>query len=248
LAMRTRELELVAAVLLFPPRFAVMAVAEVLAYLVCSIATIGHDPAVPLVPWRRQLMRNVVVPCCHVVLATIGIWSVRIDGMPDPSAKLVVCNHVCLLDGFVLVATLGAPSFVARLEGLAAVPLYGTIVRALQVLFVNRQDTASRRECADAIADRAQAAAGKWPPLVVFPEGTVSRRQLKAFRPGAFRPGAPVQPVTLRYDDGLPEDRPGGWLTDLLFIFGLRGRRAQGAVLAATVTTRQSVALASSGC
>ena len=84
--MRTRELELVAAVLLFPPRFAVMAVAEVLAYLVCSIATIGHDPAVPLVPWRRQLMRNVVVPCCHVVLATIGIWSVRIDGMPDPAA------------------------------------------------------------------------------------------------------------------------------------------------------------------
>ena len=52
--MRTRELELVAAVLLFPPRFAVMAVAEVLAYLVCSIATIGHDPAVPLVPWRSQ--------------------------------------------------------------------------------------------------------------------------------------------------------------------------------------------------
>ena len=40
--MRTRELELVAAVLLFPPRFAVMAVAEVLAYLVCSIATTGH--------------------------------------------------------------------------------------------------------------------------------------------------------------------------------------------------------------
>ena len=72
-------------------------------------------------------------------------------------------NHVCLLDGFVLVATLGAPSFVARLEGLAAVPLYGTIVRALQVLFVSRQDTASRRECAEAIADRAQAAAGEWP-------------------------------------------------------------------------------------
>ena len=87
--MRTRELELVAAVLLFPPRFAVMAVAEVLAYLVCSIATTGHDPAVPLVPWRRQLMRNVVVPCCHVVLATIGTWSVRIDGMPDPAAKAV---------------------------------------------------------------------------------------------------------------------------------------------------------------
>jgi hypothetical protein len=95
--MRTRELELVAAVLLFPPRFAVMAVAEVLAYLVCSIATIGHDPAVPLVPWRRQLMRNVVVPCCHVVLATIGIWSVRIDGMPDPAAEAVFLTNVPVL-------------------------------------------------------------------------------------------------------------------------------------------------------
>ena len=44
------------------------------------------------------------------------------------------------------------------------------------------------------------------------------------------------EPDLIRYDDGLPEDRPGGWLTDLLFILGLRGRRGQGAVLAATVT------------
>ena len=123
------ELELAAAALLFPPRFVVMAVAEVLAYLACWIATIGHDPAMPLASWRRQLVQSVVVPCCRVVLATVGIWSVRIHGTPDPTAKLVVCNHVCMLDGFVLVACLGAPSFVARREGLAAVPLYGTIVR-----------------------------------------------------------------------------------------------------------------------
>ena len=129
-------------------------------------------------------------------------------------------------------------------------------VRALQVLFVSRQDGASRLACAGAIADRANAAAGVWPPpqaqtransataaspcrrppvqeerlrrsdachhprrrrqpdpkvahltvlcrarppLVVFPEGTISRRELRGFRPGAFRPGAPVQPVTLRW-------------------------------------------------
>jgi len=45
-------------------------------------------------------MRNVVVPCCHVVLATIGIWSVRIDGMPDPAAKatFLMCPFsFCLL-------------------------------------------------------------------------------------------------------------------------------------------------------
>lgn len=158
------ELELAAAALLFPPRFAIMAVVEVLAYLACWIATTGHNSAVPLVSWRRQLVQNAVVPCCRVVLATVGVWSVRINGKPDPAAKLVVCNHTCLLDGFVLVAYLEAPSFVARREGLAAVPLYGTIVRALQVLFVSRQDAASRRECADAIAERAQAAAGEWPP------------------------------------------------------------------------------------
>ena len=40
------------------------------------------------------------------------------------------------------------------------------------------------------------------PPLVIFPEGTVSRRELKGFRPGAFRPGVPVQPVTLRRATG----------------------------------------------
>ena len=111
-------LELAAAALLFPPRFAIMAVAEVLAYMACWVATAGHDPALPLANWRRRLVQRVVVPCCRVVLATVGVWSVRVRGAPDPAAKVVVCNHVCLLDGFVMVACLGAPSFVARREGL----------------------------------------------------------------------------------------------------------------------------------
>ena len=135
-------------------------------------------------------------------------------------------DHVCILDGFLLVACLGvAPSFVARREGLAGVPVYGTICRALQLIYVQRQDPASRRACADAIVQRVRAGAG-WPPLVVFPEGGTSRRGLKEFRAGAFRAGAPVQPVALRYDAGLPADdrAGGGWLSELLFILGLMGR------------------------
>ena len=38
-----------------------------------------------------------------------------------------------------------------------------------------------------------------WPQLMIFPEGSTSNRKaLMSFKPGAFVPGKPVQPVLIR--------------------------------------------------
>ena len=40
----------------------------------------------------------------------------------------------------------------------------------------------------------------RWPQLLIFPEGSTSNRKaLMNFKPGAFIPGKPVQPVLVRY-------------------------------------------------
>jgi lysophosphatidylcholine acyltransferase/lyso-PAF acetyltransferase len=43
-----------------------------------------------------------------------------------------------------------------------------------------------------------------WPQLLIFPEGSTSNGQaLMTFKPGAFYPGKPVQPIVLRYPNAV---------------------------------------------
>ena len=44
----------------------------------------------------------------------------------------------------------------------------------------------------------------RWPQLLIFPEGSTSNRKaLMSFKPGAFIPGKPVQPVLVRYPNNI---------------------------------------------
>ncbi len=64
---------------------------------------------------------------------------------------------------------------------------------------VYRRSAESRREAAEAISTRARHP-GDWPQIFIFPEGTnTNRRKLIKFKLGAFNPGVPVQPVTVKY-------------------------------------------------
>lgn len=41
-----------------------------------------------------------------------------------------------------------------------------------------------------------------WPPIIIFPEGTTTNQEaLISFKAGAFVPGVPVQPMTIKYPD-----------------------------------------------
>ncbi|EMP42579.1 Lysophosphatidylcholine acyltransferase 1 [Chelonia mydas] len=77
------------------------------------------------------------------------------------------------------------------------------LIKYIRPVFVSRSDQDSRRKTVEEIKRRAQSD-GKWPQIMIFPEGTCTNRScLITFKPGAFIPGVPVQPVVLRYPNKL---------------------------------------------
>ena len=235
-------LDLLVGLALFPLRFLLMGVAEVVAYAACAIACCGTvrggtDGALPLSSWRRILVRLVVPPCTRVLLWTAGFLYIRVTGQHiNPGTVLFVSNHSSMIDGILCVYLLGAPAFVAKSEGLQNLPLFGTICRALQLVYVDRQSSKSRQACSRAIEQRLLNSQGSarhrrvGPPLVIFPEGTTSGelRPLRTFRGGAFRPGMVCQPLVISYDKqaahakGVAEgETPTGLFGDLKMIVRL---------------------------
>lgn len=205
--------------MLVPPRLLLMTLAEVLAFLACWAATAGQALGAPLPHARRRLVELVVPPCCRAVLLSVGFWRIRTSGQ-KPGCPLCVANHVSIVDGFVLYWLLGpGVSFVARSEDLAGLPLYGRILAALQTVFVDRGDAASRRRAGEVIAARARGPGSR--ALVVFPEGTTDGGQeLLPFKLGAFQPLEPVGLVALRYPSASFR-AAGSLLQEVLTIAGL---------------------------
>ena len=78
------------------------------------------------------------------------------------------------------------------------IPLIGKCIELSQSLFVCREDPQSRQKTVRKIVERAQDSR-PWPQLMIFPEGSTSNRKaLMSFKPGAFVPGKPVQPILIR--------------------------------------------------
>lgn len=78
---------------------------------------------------------------------------IRVRGEVSTQAQLFVSGHRHLLDGFVLCWLLRAPAFLARMS-MCKLPMYGTILQALNCVFVDGQETASRQHAAAAVARR----------------------------------------------------------------------------------------------
>ena len=70
-----------------------------------------------------------------------------------------------------------------------------------QPVFVYREDKNSRQNTVAELKRRAHSN-GRWPQFLIFPEGTTTNgKALISFKPGAFIPSMPVQPVLIRYPD-----------------------------------------------
>ncbi len=165
--------------------------------VIASAAAVAW-PAVIVVPrleWRWAVMRAL----SRGVLAFIGVPLTR-TGVPLPSGNaVVVFNHSSYADALVVAAVLpGTPAFIAKRE-FARQFFAGPFLRRLGALFVERFDTAG--SVADASAAGSAAREGRL--LVVFPEGTFTRRTgLTDFYLGAFKiavdSGLPVVPGAIR--------------------------------------------------
>ena len=149
---------------------------------------------------------NFTAACSRLFFRALGI-PVAVRGLenipaagPASTPFVIAANHTSYLDGAVLMAALGWRSyaFVAKRE-LAANPLTRIFLKGIGAEFVERFDVAKSAEHADELVD----AAKRGVSLIVFPEGTLSRRTgLMPFRTGAFQvavqSGIPVVPAALR--------------------------------------------------
>lgn len=161
----------------------------------------------------------------------------QMEGSVPPPPVVFLANHRSYLDITALAATLGA-SFVSRAD-IEGWTLVGPVARAIDCVFVERDDPQGRVRAARAILRRIRRGS-----VIVFPEAsTFGDRLPQALEPGLFRllrrVPAPLVPVTVRYSD-----RRAYWDTDVTLAEHLRHRVLAGGPLRARVHVGTALAAA----
>ncbi|XP_055817359.1 lysophospholipid acyltransferase LPEAT2 [Solanum dulcamara] len=167
-------------------------------YVATRIALLGwKDRSNPMPKWRSRLM-CVTRLSARTILFSFGYQWIRRKGKPAPReiAPVVVSNHVSYIDPIFFFYEL-FPTIVAS-ESHDSMPFVGTIIRAMQVIYVNRFSPTSRKHAINEI--KRKASCDQFPRVLLFPEGTTTNgRSIISFQLGAFIPGYPIQPVIVRY-------------------------------------------------
>jgi len=173
-------------------------------------ATLNHFTAkgardrLPSFPWQRRLIKLIVL-IARLQLFIIGI-TVKVKGVSAAGSEapiVVLAPHSTIIDGFFLFfhrsfSPSPMPSPISRKENLQ-MPIIGQLLSVCKPIYVSRGDLTSTRKTIDIITAHARAPE-TYPQIMIFPEGTNSNRKaLLKFKPGAFIPGVPVQPVLLRF-------------------------------------------------
>lgn len=192
-------------IILLPVRVLLVALILFLTWPFAAIATACCPEKLthPISGWRRKIAQPVLKFLGRALFFSMG-FMVTVKGKiasPSEAPIFVVAPHSTFFDGIACVVA-GLPSLVSRNEN-AQTPLVGRLLRAVQPVLVSRVDPDSRKNTINEIRKRATSG-GEWPQILVFPEGTCTNRScLITFKPGAFIPGVPVQPILLRYPNKL---------------------------------------------
>ncbi|XP_077861962.1 lysophosphatidylcholine acyltransferase 2-like [Saccoglossus kowalevskii] len=194
----------VCTVTIFPIRLIILLILLLLAWLIARIALLGlkdEDFKEPFSGWRKWMKEH---PFYYILRASFfvsGIHWVTIKGTRASSQEApmaVIAPHSSYCDPLVVLVAFKVCSGVGRVET-ADTPFIGSLVSVLQPVFVSRNDPESRQKTIKEIKRRAQSG-GKWPQIIIFPEGTCTNRScLIGFKGGAFYPGVAVQPAVIRY-------------------------------------------------
>ncbi|CAL0308182.1 unnamed protein product [Lupinus luteus] len=167
-------------------------------YVATKIALGGwKDKRNPMPKWRVGVMW-VTRMCARVILFAFGYQWIKRRGKPAPReiAPIIVSNHVSYIEPIFYFYELFAT--IVASESHDSLPFVGTIVRAMQVIYVDRSSPSSRKQVVQEIKRRASY--DKFPRVLLFPEGTTTNgRNLISFQLGAFIAGYPIQPVIVRY-------------------------------------------------
>ncbi|XP_040045140.2 lysophosphatidylcholine acyltransferase 1 [Gasterosteus aculeatus] len=191
-------------VTVFPVRLLLVASLMLLAWPFAFVASLGRSDFVVEPP---SWWMSAIDLCLRVIMRAMwfcgGFHWIKVKGQraaPTEVPILAVAPHSSYFDA--IPVTLTMCSIVGKLES-RSIPVWGTLISYVRPVFVFRSDQDSRRKTVEEIKRRALSG-GAWPQIMIFPEGTCTNRSgLILFKPGAFIPGLPVQPVVLRYPNAL---------------------------------------------
>ncbi|XP_034490391.1 lysophosphatidylcholine acyltransferase [Drosophila innubila] len=193
----------VLSVLLLPIRVVGCVLSLLSAWMFAYIGLYGVSleqlQAKPITGWRR-CFQYLTARAMRMVYTSGSFHYINFKGTPATPKEapiLVVAPHSSYVDSIFVVSG-HPPSIVAKRET-ADIPLLGRIINYAQPIYVQREDPNSRQTTIRQIVDRTRSN-DNWQQVVIFAEGTCTNRTaLIKFKPGAFYPGVPVQPVLLRY-------------------------------------------------
>nr|XP_033785557.1 lysophosphatidylcholine acyltransferase 1 isoform X2 [Geotrypetes seraphini] len=186
---------------LFPIRLIIAAFMMLLVWPFAFVASIGRTEKdlEKSLSWWRWILDILIKVILRAMWFACGFHWITVKGrqaLPAEAPILILAPHSSFFDA--IPVTMSMSSVVIKEES-RSVPLWGTIINYIQPVFVSRSDQDSRRKTVEEIKRRAHSN-GIWPQVMIFPEGTCTNRScLITFKPGAFIPGVPVQPLVLRY-------------------------------------------------
>ncbi|KAM6959334.1 lysophosphatidylcholine acyltransferase 1 [Aplochiton taeniatus] len=194
----------VMSVTVFPVRLLLTAFFMLLAWPFAFAANMRRSPlAVETQSWWRRLVDLTLRTLMRAMWFCGGFHWVTVKGeraLPTEAPILTLAPHSSYFDAIPVTMTMC--SIVAKLES-QSIPVWGTLIDYIRPVFVFRTEQESRRRTVEEIRRRAHSG-GEWPQIMIFPEGTCTNRSaVIKYKPGAFIPGVPVQPVVLRYPNKL---------------------------------------------
>lgn len=192
-------------VVVLPVRVVTIVVCLLVAYVFASAGLWGLSredlSARPISGWRRKIRWYMGV-MGRMMMRCYGFHWIKIKGRRATKAEapiLIVGPHSSFFDATAVFWS-NVPCLVNRIENLQ-LPFFGKYIDYTQPVYVWREDPNSRQNTIQEIKERASSDE-EWPQIMVFPEGTCTNRScLITFKPGAFYPGVPVQPVLIRYNN-----------------------------------------------
>ncbi|MBN3322923.1 PCAT1 acyltransferase, partial [Atractosteus spatula] len=187
-------------VTLFPIRLFFAAFMMLLAWPFAFLASVGRsEEAVEPQSWWRKVVDFLLRAIMRAMWFAGGFHWMTVKGrqaLPAEASILTLAPHSSYFDAIPVTMTMA--SIVMKAES-KDIPVWGTLIKYIRPVFVSRSDQDSRRKTVEEIKRRAHSG-GEWPQIMIFPEGTCTNRScLITFKPGAFIPAVPVQPVVLRY-------------------------------------------------
>uniref|UniRef100_T1J518 EF-hand domain-containing protein n=1 Tax=Strigamia maritima TaxID=126957 RepID=T1J518_STRMM len=207
-------------VTIFPIRFLFAAIFLGTAWILACVGLNGMSggdlDGKPITGWRSDL-KKIICFFMRALFVAGGFNWITVKGKqasPKEAPVLALAPHSSYFDALPVIF-LGAPSVVAKGE-IEQTPVLGKLINYTQPVYVWREDPNSRQNTIKNIQRRATSE-DNWHQVAIFPEGTCTNRtSLIQFKPGAFYPGVPVQPVCIKYPNRLDTitwtwEGPGPW-------------------------------------